>query len=897
MKIYTSVAKAHKAILHGTAGALLLMGVFLLPLQAHAQFEVTLDEPEIVAATPVAESFTATPTSIVAGNSSTLSWTSANATSCSSAVFATGLATSGSVSVSPGSTSTYSISCTGDGGTSAVSYVTVTVTAPVTVNLTAAITTPTSATVGTSVNLSSIITNSGNTSTGITFTDVFQTATDSSGTGATVRGTFTNPVLAAGATNVATLSYSFPTAGTTFVRACADQNAFLTGTITETNESDNCSAWTAVTVAASPIANLTAGSITPTTATAGTALILSSTITNNGSASTGTIFTDVFQSATSAAGAGATVIGTFANPILTAGVSNTATLSYTFLSTGTTYVRACADSNASLLGSINESNESDNCSAWTAVSVTAPSTGPWVSEGCGVITQTYNASCNKTAEPLDITCPAGSRLEFQDTQCPTGSNNDISKRAARCVVDAACPALIAPLAATATLSASPANVTTGRSSTLTWSSTNANSCNGTDFSTLGAISGSVSTGALTATTNYSVTCSGSGTGTGTGIWKFVESDVSDMTCPFTGDAYSYSVWTGVPTCPTSSPDGKVCSSPGTECKVNTQTTAGGCFINTSLYTCSGGTQIPPSTASATAVVTVRAVPNLTAGAITPTSATVGTAVALSAVISNIGTAATGGSFTNLFQFDADSDHSSVTSTRTNTSPTISPSGTDTSTVSNTFATTGLWYVRACADNNASFVGSVDETNEGDNCGAWTTITVAPAGVASCSVSQTSIPAYGSVTWSASPLGLGTYVWVPTEGGAPGGTSSTLSRTYSTPGTYGMSVSGGGGSANCPNVVVGASLYGVAVPSIVAKPTRVVSGNTTQLTLNATGVDLDCTITGPGVSRTIVGVNGSLPTTVITTPGITNQSTYTLTCDNVEASVKAIVNIIPAVQEF
>ena len=61
---------------------------------------------------------------------------------------------------------------------------------------------------------------------------------------------------------------------------------------------------------------------------------------------------------------------------------------------------------------------------------------------------------------------------------------------------------------TATLSANPTSVASGSSSTLTWGSTNATSCAGTGFSTGNATSGSVSTGALTATTSYSVNCGG-----------------------------------------------------------------------------------------------------------------------------------------------------------------------------------------------------------------------------------------------------------------------------------------------------------------------------------------------------------------------------------------------------
>ena len=73
-------------------------------------------------------SVSASPASITTGDSTTLSWTSSNATSCTaSGAWSGSKATSGSQTVSPTSTSTYSLSCTGTGG-SASGSTTVTVT-------------------------------------------------------------------------------------------------------------------------------------------------------------------------------------------------------------------------------------------------------------------------------------------------------------------------------------------------------------------------------------------------------------------------------------------------------------------------------------------------------------------------------------------------------------------------------------------------------------------------------------------------------------------------------------------------------------------------------------------------------------------------------------------------
>lgn len=65
----------------------------------------------------VTASLVTNPTSISAGQSAVVTWSSANATSCTGTGFSTGNATSGSVTVSPSNTTTYSLSCTGAGGT------------------------------------------------------------------------------------------------------------------------------------------------------------------------------------------------------------------------------------------------------------------------------------------------------------------------------------------------------------------------------------------------------------------------------------------------------------------------------------------------------------------------------------------------------------------------------------------------------------------------------------------------------------------------------------------------------------------------------------------------------------------------------------------------------------
>jgi hypothetical protein len=74
----------------------------------------------VASPTPTA-SLSANPTSITAGQSSTLSWSSTNATSCTGGGFSTGDATSGSAVVAPSATTTYTVSCSGNGGTASAS--------------------------------------------------------------------------------------------------------------------------------------------------------------------------------------------------------------------------------------------------------------------------------------------------------------------------------------------------------------------------------------------------------------------------------------------------------------------------------------------------------------------------------------------------------------------------------------------------------------------------------------------------------------------------------------------------------------------------------------------------------------------------------------------------------
>jgi hypothetical protein len=96
----------------------------------------------------------------------------------------------------------------------------------------------------------------------------------------------------------------------------------------------------------------------------------------------------------------------------------------------------------------------------------------------------------------------------------------------------------------------------------------------------------------------------------------------------------------------------------------------------------------------------------------------------------------GGSFLNLFQVASAPDGGG---TVTNVTPPVSISGsmapgaTRNISTSYTFLTAGTYSVRACADTNILGVGTVTESNEVNNCSAWTNI---PVGIVSKTLSVT-----------------------------------------------------------------------------------------------------------------------------------------------------------------
>lgn len=556
----------------------------------------------------------ASPTSIASGSSATLTWSSTDATyGCFGGNFSAS-GESGSLSVSPTVTTTYTVYCDNDWGQgSASATITVTASQP---DLTAGSITPTSATVGTAVTLSSTVSNTGSASTGAGFTNLFQRATDASGTGATDIGTFVRSTSSSNSSNfVATLSYSFPSAATWYVRACADKSsAANAGVISESNEGNNCGAWTAVSVGASASVDLTSG--TPTLAsgslTTGTVVTFSGSVTNVGGVNTSATFSNRFQIDLSGNGSYDTNLDA-SNSItaLNASQSKAVTSPSWTASAGTHKIRLCADSPTS---GVSESDEGNNCGAdftFTVGSATTPtatisaspssissgqsSTITWSSSDASSCTgtnfstsnatsgsvsvspttsTTYTVTCTGTGGTVDqsvivtVSSAAYNTVEYSNKLCSGGTSvGSTAYTSNSCVsycvgLSASCCSITSTYnedsgstsytcnalqgtqstvtanpsnncqwingepyncsytsrtatiinygpAVTASLVSNPTSISQGQSALLSWSSTNATSCTGTNFSTGNATSGSVTVNPST-TTTYTLSCTGAG---------------------------------------------------------------------------------------------------------------------------------------------------------------------------------------------------------------------------------------------------------------------------------------------------------------------------------------------------------------------------------------------------
>jgi PKD domain/CARDB len=499
------------------------------------------------------------------------------------------------------------------------------------------------------------------------------------------------------------------------------------------------------------------------------------------------------------------------------------------------------------------------------------------------------------------------------TECPL-QNGPISGGGGDYVTNSSCLVLTNPGVVTpppqipvATLVATPSTVVQGNNSALTYSCSNT--------ATSAVISSGVGTQANptagtvavvpTTTTTYTLTCANAqGTSQSSETITVIPALTGSCTVsPVSILSGGSATWTAVASGGVGSftyawdgTDGLT----GTNASVSKLYSAGG--IKTASVTITSGSQtITPVCTNSLMVTAAPLPPNLTAGSVTPTTATAGIPVTLSATASNIGTGISG-SFPVLFQVQSPANLTQ--------SPYIGPvaagAGAPAS-VSQTFATAGTYQVRACANNNTSWTNIVTESNYADNCGPWTPVTVSAAATptASCTPSTTAISTGGSVTFTALGTGgaLPPYTW--TDSDSTTGSGATFTRTYTTPGIYQMQVR----ASNTSNTFCSPSqvtvtgttcTLGVANLTITAIPDRVKQNDPATISWTATNVQgntPNCTVTGPGVSVTTPV--SAQPSCSITggsaTPTITNPSVYTLTCGADSKTVR--VNVVPGFVEF
>lgn len=514
----------HRVTVGFTALTLIFVASVLLPHSAQA-------------AGPVSVTLTASQTTVAPGTAVTLTWNTSSGDMCSGTGTDGSGSTSGSKVVTPTVTTTYTATCvnTEPPQTSGSASRTITVTSAQS-DITAGSVTPTSATAGSAVTLSATIFNSGAASTGAGFTNLFQRATDSGGTNTTDIGTHSGAAIAAGGSITASLSYTFPSAATWYVRACGDKNsAASAGTITESNESNNCGAWTAVVVSA-PAATPTATiSVSPTSISTGQ----SSTITWSSTNATGCTASGAWTGAKATSGTQSvspSTSSTYSIYCTGAGgnsttVSATVTVTAACVPDGQYSVNApdvspypealelitdgacCSGTaltgaqyyNDHLCGGFSSCEPETIVETWYTTSATQTvfyNEGLTSPADCGYEAAVAGyAYWNETVaynpyqvDPYTTTC-----VGFQSV---TGTISKPSGGAYTYRSGAAC---IAPGTPSAALSASPASITSGSSSVLTWSSTNATSCTGTNFSTGNATGGSTSV-SPTSNTTYTVTC-------------------------------------------------------------------------------------------------------------------------------------------------------------------------------------------------------------------------------------------------------------------------------------------------------------------------------------------------------------------------------------------------------
>ncbi|HTC50383.1 MAG TPA: hypothetical protein VK700_00445 [Steroidobacteraceae bacterium] len=397
----------------------------------------------VVVAPAATVTLMANPQTVVAGGTSTLTWTSTNATSCTASGGWSGAqATGGTQATAALTTSTtYSLTCTGPGGASAPAAVTIAVgavTPPATVSLTA---NPQSVVVGATSTL---------------------TWTSTNATSCTASGGWTGAQATSGTQVTAALTTS-----TTYSLTCTGAGG--------------ASAPAAVTIAVGAVAPPATVSLAanPQTVAAGATSTLTWTSTNGTSCTASGGWTGAQATSGTQVTAGLTASTTYSLTCTGAGGASTpAAVTVVVAPVATVTLMASPQSVAA---------GATSTLTWTSTNATScTASGGWTGTEPTGGTQVTAALTTSTSYSLTCTGPGG-----------------LSAPSAVTVAVVPVP--------TVTLAANPQLVAAGGTSTLTWTSTNATACTASGaWSGAEPTSGTAGTGALSANATYSLVCSGIG---------------------------------------------------------------------------------------------------------------------------------------------------------------------------------------------------------------------------------------------------------------------------------------------------------------------------------------------------------------------------------------------------
>jgi hypothetical protein len=507
------------------------------------------NSPKTITCSPLPTvSVSTSPGSITAGNSSTVTWSSTNATSCN-ASWAGAVATAGSASVSPGSTTTYTVTCTGPGG-SANNSASVTVVPAATASISASPTTIASGgsstltwsstgavsctasgswSGGVATSGSTTVTPASNATYTITCYNSLGSPSNVSSASVTVVSAPTASLSPASATiavgNSQTLTWtstnavsctkagawsgSVATSGSTSV----SPGSTSTYTITCTNSIGVVSPVSSATVTVIPTPTASLTPVNPMIATGGSqTLTWSST---NATACTKT-------------GSWSGVVATSGSTSVTPAVTSTYTITCTNSVVGSTSAPSSTtvtvapaptllfwpDSSTALWTGTNLNWAPTNATACTASGDWSGSknvAGGVESTGIMFSDKTYTLVCTNPVGSVSRTVT----VNFGTSPaCSDGLDNDGDGKTdyptdPGCT-DASDATEPDPAAATVTVNASPSTVTSGNTSTISWTSTGAVSCTATGGSAgwagAKAVSGSWVSGSLSSNTTFTMTC-------------------------------------------------------------------------------------------------------------------------------------------------------------------------------------------------------------------------------------------------------------------------------------------------------------------------------------------------------------------------------------------------------